>query len=380
MRGTTMKAASICTALLGLSALTVACGDPDPVTPDSGGPRDSGQDSGGDVDGGETPEDAGSDAGTDGGGSVPSHLRLAHLIPGGPPVHICLQIPAGAGGWLLITRDPVSREPSAIPYKGVSGYTDLALPAEIDIGVAVYPSDVAGLSAGNCPTATTAAIITTTLSGGDFDPDAYYTVAATGIVGGTAEAAPELNVLADDLVAPTTAGNTRLRIYHAVPNFPATVVGVDLCFDPDGAGTTAPEELIENASFEEINDYLEHTPITAGVLSLHAYNPLAPDCLQMAPPTGTRLALIPVPLPLPAGVPANYTATFDADTSNTFFIVGDAPVMVAPGTACTVDADCASAGPAGTFCSIPAGGTAGFCSHPNAVSVVPIDDSLGLTL
>lgn len=378
MRGTTMKAASICTALLGLSALTVACGDPDPVTPDSGpGPRDSGQDSGGEVDAGETPDDAGSDAGTDAGGPTPSHLRLAHLIPGGPPVHICLQIPAGAGGWLLITRDPVSREPSAIPYKGVSGYTDFPLP-EVDLGVAVYPSDVAGLSAGTCPTATTAAIITATLNGGDFDPGAYYTVAATGIVGGTAEAAPELNVLADDLVAPTTAGNTRLRFYHAVPNFPVTVVGVDLCFDPDGAGTTAPEELIENASFEEINDYLEHTPLTAGLLSLHAYNPAAENCSQTPVTTvgGTRLALIPVPIPLPATSPANYTATFAADTSNTIFLIGDASIVVNPATTCTVDADCAAAGPAGTVCNT----AVGRCSHPNGVSIVPIQDSLGLTL
>lgn len=382
MRATTMRTASVCAALLAIGGLTVACGDDNGGGTDSGvdgGPRDAGQDSGGDLDSGPVPEDGGGgDAGAD-AGPPPANLRLAHLIPGGPDVHVCLQF---GSTWQLITRDSVTRAPQAIPYKGVSPYIPVALPP-IPINVAVYPSDVAGLATGTCPTATTEAIITQMINGGDFASGAFYTVAATGLPGvTTSEQAPELNVIPDDLAPPATAGSTRLRFYNAVPNFPVTIPGVDLCFDPDGPGTAAdPEELVENASFEEVNDYLEHTPIAAGLLTLHAYNAAAGNC-NMTPATGggTLLAQIPVPLPLPAGVPENYTATFDADTSNTLFLIGDFTVVVIPMTACTDDTGCAAAGPSGTFCSIPAGGSAGYCSHPNAVSVLPIEDSLGLTL
>lgn len=391
MRGTTETVATLAASLLALSGLLVACDNGGSNTVDAGvdAPmveRDSGpseqdaggmaEDGGGMADSG--PMDAGPpDAGPTDAGPPPPSLRLAHLVVGAPAVHVCVQIPAGAGAWNLITVDSSVSPPMPrpIPYRGVSAYTNLLTLPPIAIGVAVYPESM--ISGGACPASPSGALINTTINGAMFMAGRFYTIAATGIPGGPGEAAPELNVVEDNLADPASAGNTRLRLYHAVPNFPPTVMGVDLCYDPDGPGSLAPEELLENASFEEVNDYVERTPLLAGALTLHAYNPAAPNCFAMPPPAGTLLATIPLPIPLPAGVPANYTPTFDADTSNTLFVVGDATIMVAA-RECMRDSDCAGAGPMGTFCSIPAGGSMGRCSHPNAVTVVPIDDTTGM--
>lgn len=383
MRGTKTRAASL---LLVTSGLLVACGDNDNNGTDAGRPdsgiRDSGSDSG------SAPPDAQLDApvAEDGGppdapsdaGPAPPSLRLAHLMPGGPAVHVCMQVPADLGAWTLITRDAVTTMPTAIPYKGVSRYTPVPLPP-INVRVAVYDAAAIGGASPSCPMMPTAALINQLINGSSFSSGQFYTVAATGLPsGGSEETLPELNIIPDDLSDPATAGNTRLRLYNAVPNFPLTITGVDLCLDPDGPdGPAMPAELIEDASFEEVNTYLERAAITAGLLTLHAHHPLL-DCLQDRPPAGTLLARIPVPIPLPAGVPANYTATFDGDTSNTIFLVGDATVMVTPETACTMDSMCTGAGPKGTVCQIPADRTMGFCSHPNAVTILPIDDTTGM--
>lgn len=372
MRGTTMRAASICTALLGLSALTVACGDPDPVTPDSGpGPRDSGQDSGGDLDAGPVDGGEGVDAGTDGGPPPRANLRLAHLIPGAPDVHICLAIPAGSATWTLITRD-ASNAPTAIPYGGVSSYVNrLPLPAPVTIQVRVFPEDaITGPSMDVCPTTGDEAIIDQTIAGGDFVADGFYTIAATGLTTATAgtEQVPELVIFEDEITAPTTAGDTRLRLVNAVPNMPLTAgTGIDLCIDTDPTDTTDPVELFDDVSFEEAADYLERAPIVGAtpptVLSLHAHVTGAGDCA-----TATRLAQIPIPIPLPAGVPANYTDEFAADTSNTLFFVGNG--MIVNPLPCTMASDCTTAGPTGTTC-----GPAGRCTHPLAPTVIPVNDT-----
>lgn len=363
MRGTKMRAATL---LLVMSGLTIAC---DNSTGSDAGPppMDSGQDTGtadtGTPDDAQVdappPEDAQVDAPTD-AGPPPPHLRLAHLIPGGPSIHICLNIPMGSPTWLLITRDSVTRAPTAIPYAGISTYIDQGFPP-IPIGVAVW--DVADITGDACPTDTSGALITQAINGSDFASNQYYTVAATGLVGGADEQAPELVIFDDNLDAPATAGNTRIRFLNAVPNMPASAAGIDLCFDPDGPMMPMPPvELVQNITFETASTYVERAPITVGALSLHAHNPAA-DCLD-----ATRLAVIPVPIPLPPTVPDNYTATFDADNTNTIFFAGNG--MIVMPLPCTMPSDCSAAGPAGTTC-----GPAGRCTHPLAPTILPINDS-----
>lgn len=386
MRGTTMRAASICAALLGMSGLMVACGD-DNGGVDSGidsGPRDAGQDAGEAPmdagDGGGTIDDAGIDAQVD-AGPPPANLRLAHLISGGPDVHVCVQIPAGVGMWTLITRN-AANVPTAIPYRGISNYVNrLPLPAPITLGVRVFPETaITGPSMDTCPTAATDALIDTTIDGSMFTGGDYYTIAATGLPGGTLAAEPALEVLHDDLTAPA-AGMTRLRVYHAIPNLPVTAV--DLCVDPDGPTNPAPaEQIVDNLSFEGASAYVEHAPITTGIMTVHIHTPdgAGLDC-NVTPATsgGTLLMMIPVPLPVPsgAGIPANIVDTFDADSVNTLFAAGDYTYSTSNATCtpATMDVDCpvgAGANPDGTVCSP----LTMRCSNPRGPTVIPWRDDI----
>lgn len=375
MIGTTKRLA-IGAAVLALGAGLAACDDDTPMMEVDAG-RDSGMvgvDSGQDA--GDVEVDGGQDAGPPDAGPGNPRLRLAHLIPGAPAVHICLNPAVGATASLLITRDSTGAAAS-VPYRGISSYVATLALAPIDLQVRVYAAtDITGTDC-PAPTATDPTpLIDTTINGGDFVGGQFYTVAAVGLPSGTGATAPHLLVIDDDLSAPA-AGMTNVRIVHAIPNLPTSV---DVCFDADGPGTGAdPVELFDDVSFEDATDYLETMPITSGFVSVHAHNTApVPDCVQMPPPTGTMLLASPVPFPVPPpgtpGFPANLVGTFDADTVDTAFAVGDATYAPTTRTTCTTTADCASALPAGQTCNP----FAGVCTHPLGPTVIPWRDDLDL--
>lgn len=364
---------AICAAMVGLSISLVAC-DEDPDDPVDAGrdaqTADAGQDAGTEpVDSGPM-EDAGSDA-----GPPPVNVRLAHLIANVPgtmgAVHLCLAA-TGTTSQLLITRDAAGAV-APIPYGGVSPYTDRLTLAPISYTVFVY--EVADVTGTDCP-ATTEALFSSEVDASLLAGGSTYTIAAVGRVGSTGASAPGLVIIEDDNADPA-ADMTRLRIVHAITGVP---VNVDICFDPDGPTMAMPGELIAadvafvgGATTVLDLPYDERDPIAAGALLIYARAAGAVDC---AAPTGAPTLAFPIPFPVPsgAGIPANITATIDADDVVTVFLRGDAPTG---GTAAAIPCDdggtaCTAGGGA---CTTVAPGTMR-CLHPQGPSLTPWIDNL----
>lgn len=340
----TSKKVAIYAALLGLGAALVACGD------DDGGPVDGGRnDSGTRADGGPDADvedddagpmdDGGPDGGPDAGPGNP-RLRLAHLIPGAPPVHICLNA-TGVEAALLITQSGGAAAP--VPYRGISSYVaSLALPP-IEHSVRVY--DATDIEGTTCPAASAtepAPIFTETIDGADFVGGQFYTVAAVGLPGGTGTAAPHLLIIEDDLTEPE-ADMARVRLVHAIPNLPAAI---DVCFDADGplGKASAPVRLFENVSFEDATEYLSAAPTPAGsTFTVHVHNAAMGPC-----ESPTAVGPIPVPFPVPPE-PANFVETVEAGMVVSFFAAGrfdPTVVIVQPASgSCTTTAECQTANP-----------------------------------
>ncbi|AKF07943.1 DUF4397 domain-containing protein [Sandaracinus amylolyticus] len=377
MIGTTKRVA-ICAALLALGGMTAACGDDDDGGGSDAGRADAGRDSGttGDMDsgtdGGGDTGDAGSDAGT-----PRPYIRLAHLIPGGPPVHVCIHADGVPGTLALITRNTMMSPPppQAVPYPGVSNYTNALPLLSLPYTVRVYnAADINEAAAQPCPaeTATTPTpLITTEIDvSTDLTPGAYHTVAAIGLPGGAGAQAPQLIISVDDLSDPA-AGKARVRLFHAVPNLPGNV---DVCYDADGAGAGEPTRIFDDVAFSDVEDYIEIDPTPAGAtFAVHIHNAAAPACAE-----ATRaLGPIPVPLPVPA-TPANLQSSFDEGEVITVFAAGRAAPLVQPADGSCADADeCAGLNP-----TLPAAAlvcnAAMRCQDRLGPTVIPWQDNLGI--
>lgn len=352
-------------ALLAATAF-VGCTTDIPSDPsaDGGGPQDAGPPSidarvdGAALDAFMVPSDGGLDGPLDppDAGARVREIRLAHLMAGGPEMHVCLET---GGAWNLITRNAVTGTTSAIDFGDVSGYASTLLPAG-PLRFTVYDAALVG---GPCPVDTSVAMIDQTLDGTALASDHPFTIAITGLPAGGGESSPELVVFDDDNSAPAITGEVRLRLVNAVPNLPADEGSVvDLCFDADPSDGTPPVQLVDQISFEEASAYVERAPILAGALSIHAHVPDMAECTKM-------LARVVVPIPASPGSPDDHTATLRADTTNTIWFLGNATI-VTPGVGCTTHADCVSAGPPGVFC-----GDGALCSHRLLPSISATDDT-----
>lgn len=344
---------------VGWSCREGLCFEDDPSVHDAGldgGMRDSGEL----LEDAQAPIDAPIDADTppdappppDGGAPL-RLLRLAHLIPGAPEIHVCL----GMGdAWTLLTSDSGSGDPRALAFREVSRYAPTPVPPGA-ITAAVY--EATAIVAGVCPADTATAIFAQTLDSSAFVEGAYYTVGVTGLPsGGAGEQVPELIVLEDDLGAPPTVGAVRIRLVNAVPNMPASAVSVDLCYDSNLGDTVPPVVVLGDVTFEAASAYIERAPITSGALSVHAHQVDGALC-------SAQLARTLLPIASDAG---GHVATFPADATRTVFFVGNG-MIVDPSVSCTLDFECTIDGPPDAFC-----GEGGLCTHALVPSLFAVGD------
>jgi hypothetical protein len=325
-----------------------------------GGPSGCGDDAGsGDagardaarVDGGAPiPADSGR-----GPGPAAALTRVAHLVPNAPAVDLCVYFTAG--GAFVAGTTPIgplaerAGTSGGIPFRGVSSYVNL-FTAAAEYTVRVYAeTDVPT----DCPAFdddAVAPMLAATIEPGSLVAGRYYTIGAVGFLDeagddpswcgptfsmpcAAAEQQPHFEVYADS-VAVSDGTATGMRFLHAVPNLSP----LDVCHDADGpAGAADPEELFASVAFPSAPEYLERDPITAGTISLHIDIPGLTDgmtCPDVPIPGAggatTRIAVIPVPWPDPAGTAAvpGSVKTFEPGRVATVFTTGRAGT--APGS------------------------------------------------
>lgn len=316
-------------------------------------------------------------------------VRLANLVPASPNLTVCLSTIAGtgapeAGGTILGEPSPATGSDGTLPYPGVSGY--LPLPARDTPGHAyvlrLYArEDVPFVLTGPCPApGTVAPIAEATLTTADLGGAGPFTAAVIGVLPGSpvACAGPcppvRVAIFPDDLASVASAA--RIRLVHAIPNLPAPI---EVCIDPDLAIDAAtgmptgdgpipsvrvlpPATDLDGLSFGEATPFVEAMPLTtAGAVFVHAVAPGVPSCNA-----ATRLlGPLPIPFPLPAGLPPEVARTFDAGDVITSFAFGRA------GTPCATDADCIAA--LGGTCAAPRM----ICADALSPSVLPWQDVMG---
>ncbi|MGE0789389.1 MAG: hypothetical protein AB7S26_27190 [Sandaracinaceae bacterium] len=289
---------------------------------DDGGGTDAGTDAGG---GGGTdagPRDAGGGGGTDAGpgedaGGDPGtfNVRLAHNLPGlvgtatdVGAAHVCLWWFETTGSVVPGTALFATGTSGPIPFRGVSGHTELPVIAPRGYTVGFY--DAADITTA-CPadpyaaTAPTAGLLVE-VPPSEFAADSFRIAVATGLLPDTfgatggalpsicnaAAAAPtfmeqcttdaQLLLFDDDQTAPA-AGMTRIRVMNQVANS-TPPSGFTVCYDPglvpmpppatgcaDLTTTADQEALATGVAYGMVTEYADRAPIqptgvpTAGV-------------------------------------------------------------------------------------------------------------------
>jgi hypothetical protein len=163
----------------------------------------------------ETTPNASASSGASSGASSErsTHVRLAHLVPGGPNVDFCYRTELGGPFKGPVLRSLSEGPRDGLPYSKISEYVPIdGTPNAIRLVTADTASceqDLAGTSSVNIL--------------GSQATSNYLTVAATGVVNGTGDAAMQLRVLSDThQVSPS---GTSLHFMHAASGLPAVDVG-----------------------------------------------------------------------------------------------------------------------------------------------------------
>ena len=224
-------------------------------------------------------------------------VRVAHLIPDGPPIRLCVGPPG-----VPTDTDPlpsVTTAPNGIPFRAVLPYGQLPL-ARAELEVRVFTAEAIG--SGRC-TLTDEPLFTFAVSAGELTPGAHYTVAALGFI-------TPANYTCLDGALPAPCGGERqathaifrdseandtsaqIRVVHGIGNAPA----VDVCYDADGSAADAedPSILFSNVPFGTATDYFESPmALTGGSFRIFATS-AGRDCAgvelgELAIPTNPEL-------------------------------------------------------------------------------------------
>lgn len=354
-----LKSSSLWVAtLVACGGLAVGCGDdddgPGDASPDATteAGTEGGVDASPDATADATPE-ASTDAAGDADADVDpnqTNIRLAHLVAGGPNIRLCVEVAGTFIGPLPSEGQDVGGI-EGIPFRAV---TPIYVPFDVIDGVTynVMAFDVDDIdAAADCAAVSadggTAALASVAVPAADLTKGGYHTiilrggpvdagtgdpVSRCGATGDQACPSPEI-VVVDDKKTPDTAGQTAIRVMHAIPNLPM----IDVCFftatgGADG-GTDEGTELIGNLAYAdaETETYTEIPSKTDGYLAVFvdALGSQVGDCaITGGVPSATAFELFRLELPISDEIlpPAiiNRATSFPADQTATIFAAGDA--------------------------------------------------------
>ncbi len=286
--------------------LGVGCGDDD--AEEDMGPADTGTDTA-------TPPDMGTDTGpadTGPGDMGPdmavaseAMVRLAHLVPDGGPVRMCIQATVG-GAPAGPPSGPLPADPDpGIPFRGISTYLPFTVSAGISFEVSLYEDSVTDCATPGADPVLVGDVVVGT-GDGEIEAGGWYTAALIGfaeppsICGAAMDAecpSAEMRLFVDD--GEVDAAMNKLRVLNAFPNSG----GIDVCFN-DGSATT---EIFENISYGEASDYQLGPALTAGAFVMFVHDP-ANDC-GTGGATAVGMLEIPTPATVSGGFPPGTVIT-----------------------------------------------------------------------